>query len=61
VTEDFFRDEFREEREPDNFVEAVYYDPNFTVSFLTRIQMNGLFSPPNKSPACLWNSSGRVS
>jgi LPS-assembly protein len=50
VTEDFFRDEFREEREPDNFVEAVYYDPNFTVSFLTRIQMNGLFSPPEQKP-----------
>lgn len=50
VTEDFFRDEFREEREPDNFVEALYYDPNFTVSFLARFQMNRLFSPPEQKP-----------
>jgi len=50
VTEDFFRDEFREEREPDNFVEATYYDPNFTVNFLARFQANGLFSPAERKP-----------
>jgi LPS-assembly protein len=53
VTEDFYPDEFREEREPDNYLELTYYDPNFTATILGRFQVNNLFSPPERQPEFL--------
>lgn len=53
VTEDFFREEFRNEREPDNFLEATYYDANFTLNMLARFQANNLFSPTERKPEAI--------
>lgn len=53
ITDDFFREEFRLEREPDNFFDLVYYDPNFTATLLTRTQVNGLFNVSERKPEFL--------
>lgn len=50
VTEDFFSSEFRTEREPDNFANLMYYDPNFTTTLLARFQANDLFDVVERKP-----------
>ncbi|NJK92246.1 MAG: LPS-assembly protein LptD [Blastochloris sp.] len=50
VTEDFFRDEFRRDQQPDNYVDMLYYDPNFTASVLARAQVNNLFETVERKP-----------
>lgn len=47
---DFFEHEFREERIPDNFVELVKYDPNYTVTLLARQQLNDFFETVEREP-----------
>lgn len=50
VTEDFFPQEFRNERQPDNFADLVYYDPNFTGTLLVRTQVDNLFNLTERKP-----------
>lgn len=50
ITEDFFEKEFRDERQPDNFAEAVQYNENFTISLLARDQLNEFFETVERSP-----------
>jgi LPS-assembly protein len=50
VTEDFFSSEYRNERQPDNFADLVYYDPNFTGTLLARAQVNNLFNVTERKP-----------
>ncbi|MDX6767817.1 MAG: hypothetical protein SFU85_13630 [Candidatus Methylacidiphilales bacterium] len=50
VTEDFFTPEYRNERQPDNFADLVYYDPNFTATLLARTQVNDLFTVTERKP-----------
>lgn len=50
VTEDFFPKEFQNERVPDNYIDAMYYNPNFTVSVLGRSQINNLFETVERKP-----------
>jgi len=50
ITEDFFPSEFREEREPANVFNALYYDENFTTSILADIQINDHFNVTERGP-----------
>jgi LPS-assembly protein len=50
ITEDFFPREFRNERQPDNFMDLTYYDPNFTGTLLARAQVNNLFNVTERKP-----------
>lgn len=50
ITEDFFPQEFREEREASNVANVLYYDENFTASILADIQVNNMFSVSEREP-----------
>ncbi len=50
---DFFEDDFRKERVPDNFAEVVGYDPNFTLTLLARQQGNDFFETVEREPEIL--------
>lgn len=50
ITEDFFESEYRLERQPDNYIDLVYYDPNFTGTLLARSQLNNLFNVTERKP-----------
>jgi LPS-assembly protein len=50
ITEDFFPGEFRNVRQPDNFMDLTYYDPNFTGTLLARSQVNNLFNVTERKP-----------
>lgn len=50
ITEDFFRDEFRADQQPDTFTDLVYYDPNFTATILARSQVNNVFETVERKP-----------
>ena len=50
ITEDFFPSEFSQERQPDNFMDLTYYDPNFTGTLLARAQTNNLFNVTERKP-----------
>lgn len=50
ITQDFFESEFRKDRQPDNFVDLVQYDPNYTISFLFRDQINNFFETTDRLP-----------
>jgi LPS-assembly protein len=50
ITEDYFEKEFRREREPDNVVDLMYYNQNFTSTLLTRKQINGLYEVAERLP-----------
>ncbi|MFQ3670874.1 MAG: hypothetical protein SNJ84_05390 [Verrucomicrobiia bacterium] len=50
VDEDFFIGDFERDIQPDNFADVVYYNPNFTGTLLTRVQINGLFDTVERKP-----------
>ncbi|MDZ4815547.1 MAG: hypothetical protein SGI71_04700, partial [Verrucomicrobiota bacterium] len=50
VTEDFFQREFAKEVQPDNVVDVTKYDPNYTVSLVSRLQMNDFFETVERMP-----------
>lgn len=50
VAQDFFENEYLADRIPDNYVDAVYYDDNFTGSVLVRKQFNNLFEMTERKP-----------
>ncbi|MBX7157772.1 MAG: hypothetical protein K1X66_05250 [Verrucomicrobiae bacterium] len=51
---DFFENEFRKERQPDNFLEVVKYDPNFTLTALARKQLNDFFETTEREPEIIF-------
>lgn len=51
---DFFENEFRKERQPDNFLEVVKYDPNFTLTALVRQQVNDFFETTEREPEIIF-------
>ncbi|MES2307688.1 MAG: hypothetical protein V4507_02410, partial [Verrucomicrobiota bacterium] len=50
VTEDFFENEFRQDRQPLNYANAVQYNENFTVSALLVDRLNGFFETTERLP-----------
>jgi len=52
---DFFEHDFREERMPDNFLEVVKYDPNYTLTLLGRQQVNDFFETVEREPELSWD------
>ncbi len=47
---DFFEDDYRKEKQPDNFFELVKYNENFTLSLLARQQINDFFETVEREP-----------
>ncbi len=50
VTEDFFENEYRNDRQPDSYLEAVQYNENFTISVFARDQVNGFYQTVERLP-----------
>ncbi len=50
VTRDFFPSEYQQQNEPPNFVEAVEYNPNFTLDLLVMPQVNPFFQTTERLP-----------
>lgn len=50
VTEDFFTDEFRQETQPDNYLDLTYYNENFTAGILARAQIGNIFNVVERKP-----------
>lgn len=50
LDEDFFAGDFERDIQPDNFIDVVYYNPNFTGTLLTRVQINALFETVERKP-----------
>ncbi len=50
ITEDFFENEYRNDRQPDSYLEAVQYNENFTISVFARDQVNGFYETVERLP-----------
>lgn len=50
IKEDFYPEEVKVERQPDNMVEIVQYNPTFTASVLLRQQFNTFYETSERSP-----------
>jgi len=50
VMDDFFRDEFRHDREPDSVADITKRGPNYTLSLLARPQFNDFFAEVERLP-----------
>ncbi len=50
VTRDFFPGEYQQQNEPPNFLEAVEYNPNFTMDLLVMPQVNPFFQTTERMP-----------
>jgi len=50
VTQDFFPREYEKEIQPDNYIDAMYYNSNFTATLLARAQVNNLFEVAERKP-----------
>ncbi len=50
VTEDFFRREYRQLRQPDNFIEALWTEPDFSISLLNRFSTHQFFETVERTP-----------
>jgi LPS-assembly protein len=50
IREDFFEGEFRGDRQPDNYFDIVQHNPNFTISALTRLQINDFYNTLERKP-----------
>lgn len=50
VTEDFFKREYRHLRQPDNFIEALWTEPDYTVSLLNRFSSHSFFQSVERTP-----------
>jgi len=50
VTQDFFPSEYRQQIQPDNFMDLIYNDPNFNITLLGRTQFGELFNVVERRP-----------
>ena len=51
VTQDFFADQYIRDQQPNTYVDAMYQDPNFTVTANARTQINSLFQTQQQKPS----------
>ena len=51
VTQDFFADQYIRDQQPNTFLDAMYQDPNFTVTMNARTQINNLFQTQQQKPS----------
>ncbi len=51
VTQDFFADEYMRDQQPSTYLDAMYQDPNFTVTANARTQINNLFQTQQQKPS----------
>ena len=51
VTQDFFADEYMRDQQPNTYLDAMYQDPNFTVTANARTQINNLFQTQQQKPS----------
>ena len=51
VTQDFFADDYIRDQQPDTYLDAMYQDPNFTVTANARTQINNLFQTQQQKPS----------
>ena len=51
VTQDFFASEYIRDQQPNTFLDAMYQDPNFTVTANARTQINNLFQTQQQKPS----------
>jgi LPS-assembly protein len=50
ILEDFFEDEFRQERQPDNFISYTHREDNYTVNGIARSRLNDFYNSVNRLP-----------
>jgi len=50
ILEDFFEDEFRQERQPDNFISFTHREDNYTVNGIARSRLNDFYNSVNRLP-----------
>ena len=51
VTQDFFASDYIRDQQPNTFLDAMYQDPNFTVTANARTQINNLFQTQQQKPS----------
>ncbi|NCZ53369.1 MAG: hypothetical protein EBY81_05690 [Verrucomicrobia bacterium] len=51
VTQDFFADDYMRDQQPNTYLDAMYQDPNFTVTANARTQINNLFQTQQQKPS----------
>ena len=51
VTQDFFPEEYMRDQQPNTYLDAMYQDPNFTVTANARTQINNLFQTQQQKPS----------
>jgi LPS-assembly protein len=51
VTQDFFADQYIRDQQPNTYLDAMYQDPNFTVTANARTQINNLFQTQQQKPS----------
>ena len=51
VTQDFFAEDYIRDQQPNTYVDAMYQDPNFTVTANARTQINNLFQTQQQKPS----------
>jgi len=51
VTQDFFADNYIRDQQPNTYLDAMYQDPNFTVTANARTQINNLFQTQQQKPS----------
>jgi LPS-assembly protein len=56
VTADFFKDDYAAERIPDNFVNATYFNQNFTIDATMRAQVNRFYNTTERLPEVKFES-----
>ena len=51
VTQDFFAEDYMWDQQPNTYLDAMYQDPNFTVTANARTQINNLFQTQQQKPS----------
>ena len=51
VTQDFFAEDYMRDQQPNTYLDAMYQDPNFTVTANARTQINNLFQTQQQKPS----------
>ena len=51
VTQDFFASDYMRDQQPNTYLDAMYQDPNFTVTTYARTQINNLFQTQQQKPS----------
>lgn len=55
MLEDFFRDEYRQERQPDNYLSYAHRGDWYTASLLTRARLNDFYAGVNRLPEAVFD------